>query len=525
MSLALCLLTQPVSAARAGSPETGGSAALTEAHDGHPIVAAGLDGLPAENLAWSAHVARWLADPPGGVAQLPGRSNVALRTMQVMISIWIFVLGACFGSFLNVVIYRLPAGLSLGRPKSRCPRCETPLSARDNLPIVGWLSLKGKCRYCQLPIALRYPTVETICGVLLLVLMFGELLTGAANLPRRHPDHFGVHSGFWLVWFAKWDLSGIYAYHACLTIITLATLLIGFDGHLPQKKLTRFGLGVALLLGTMWPELRPVHGLPWPADWHQYRLGFRWGDLRPGGDAYWTGIVLTGWLDGVLGVAIGWLVGRACQLAIGHGSQSETSMAGAVGATMMLTGGFLGWQGAAMLGIVCVPILVAARLTAVAAPRRFRAVLLLWFPAQVAFLLLWEWLDQNSLMIGIRGWEWTSLIWWQDWLIALSSLFGVCLLISLLPKPDANALAAVSPTDERVTTEQSAIVSDVPSFVSSETPSNDLADTATTNSTEPTELTEPDETYPDGETVEHSPDSPPASHDQIDSTRPRTTES
>ncbi|MCR9202860.1 MAG: prepilin peptidase, partial [Planctomycetaceae bacterium] len=129
--------------------------------------------------------------------------------MQVLIVAWIFILGACFGSFLNVVIYRLPAGMSLGRPKSRCPRCETPLSARDNVPILGWLMLRGKCRYCSLPIAPRYPLVELTCGAILLTLMFGELLNGAANLPVRHPDHFSLHSGFWLAWFAKWDLSGL----------------------------------------------------------------------------------------------------------------------------------------------------------------------------------------------------------------------------------------------------------------------------------------------------------------------------
>ena len=150
---------------------------------------------------------------PIGLPQPP--TNYSMLGMQCLIAVWIFILGSCFGSFLNVVIYRLPAGMSLGKPKSRCPQCETPLAAKDNIPVFGWLLLKGKCRYCRLPIPVRYPLIETTCGLIFLVLLFCELLTGAANLPLRHPDHFHVHPGFWLVWFAKWDLSGLYLYH-CL---------------------------------------------------------------------------------------------------------------------------------------------------------------------------------------------------------------------------------------------------------------------------------------------------------------------
>jgi len=77
-----------------------------------------------------------------------------------------FILGAAVGSFLNVVIYRLPEGLSLIYPPSRCPRCKTQLKAYDNVPILGWLWLKGRCRSCKLPIAARYPIVEFASGCL-----------------------------------------------------------------------------------------------------------------------------------------------------------------------------------------------------------------------------------------------------------------------------------------------------------------------------------------------------------------------
>jgi leader peptidase (prepilin peptidase) / N-methyltransferase len=70
------------------------------------------------------------------------------------------VLGAAFGSFLNVVIYRVPRGESVVRPASRCPSCGTELKAADNVPILSWLLLRGKCRTCRSPISSRYPLIE-----------------------------------------------------------------------------------------------------------------------------------------------------------------------------------------------------------------------------------------------------------------------------------------------------------------------------------------------------------------------------
>jgi leader peptidase (prepilin peptidase) / N-methyltransferase len=70
------------------------------------------------------------------------------------------VLGAIFGSFFNVVAYRLPRRESLSRPRSRCPRCETPIKPYDNVPVLSWLALRGKCRACGTRISARYPLVE-----------------------------------------------------------------------------------------------------------------------------------------------------------------------------------------------------------------------------------------------------------------------------------------------------------------------------------------------------------------------------
>lgn len=90
-----------------------------------------------------------------------------------LINLIIFIFGACVGSFLNVVVYRLPAGLSLIHPPSRCPSCLHPLGKTENVPVFGWLWLKGKCRWCQTPISPRYPLVEAMTGFLF-VLVFNQ---------------------------------------------------------------------------------------------------------------------------------------------------------------------------------------------------------------------------------------------------------------------------------------------------------------------------------------------------------------
>jgi leader peptidase (prepilin peptidase)/N-methyltransferase len=75
------------------------------------------------------------------------------------------VFGAVLGSFLNVVIHRLPRGESLASPGSRCPRCGTPVKPYDNVPVISWLVLRGRCRHCGAPISARYPIVELLTAL------------------------------------------------------------------------------------------------------------------------------------------------------------------------------------------------------------------------------------------------------------------------------------------------------------------------------------------------------------------------
>src|SRR5687767_268876 len=84
-----------------------------------------------------------------------------------LIATFLFAFGACIGSFLNVVVWRLPRGKSLISPPSHCPNCQHRLAWYDNIPVFGWLMLRGRCRYCAVPISARYPIIEFITGSLL----------------------------------------------------------------------------------------------------------------------------------------------------------------------------------------------------------------------------------------------------------------------------------------------------------------------------------------------------------------------
>ena len=83
--------------------------------------------------------------------------------------IFVFIFGAAIGSFLNVVIYRVPNELSIVLPNSKCPNCDTPIKPYDNIPILGWLMLGGKCSNCKQPIAWRYPAVELLTALLFIL--------------------------------------------------------------------------------------------------------------------------------------------------------------------------------------------------------------------------------------------------------------------------------------------------------------------------------------------------------------------
>jgi leader peptidase (prepilin peptidase)/N-methyltransferase len=101
---------------------------------------------------------------------------------ELTFALLVFALGASVGSFLNVVIYRLPHGKSLVRPASHCPACTAPIRLWHNVPVLGWLILRGRCADCDVAISARYPLIEAVVGVLFLALWHG--LVGGPTTPE-----------------------------------------------------------------------------------------------------------------------------------------------------------------------------------------------------------------------------------------------------------------------------------------------------------------------------------------------------
>ncbi len=118
--------------------------------------------------------------------------------------VFIFAFGCCVGSFLNVVVYRLPRDKSLVRPASACPACNKHIRFYDNIPLVSWLLLGAKCRYCKAPISARYFVIELLTGVVftgLFILYFGAgLRAGMGSFP----------GGGWVVYLVHIILLGCF---------------------------------------------------------------------------------------------------------------------------------------------------------------------------------------------------------------------------------------------------------------------------------------------------------------------------
>jgi len=91
---------------------------------------------------------------------------------NLLIYLFIFLIGIAIGSFLNVVIYRVPLGKSIISPPSSCPKCGERIKPYHNIPILSWIILKGKCANCKEPISIRYPFIELITGILAILIFY-----------------------------------------------------------------------------------------------------------------------------------------------------------------------------------------------------------------------------------------------------------------------------------------------------------------------------------------------------------------
>ena len=167
------------------------------------------------------------------------------------------LVGLIVGSYLNVVVHRLPHNESTVLPRSRCPKCGAAIRARDNLPVVSWLLLGGRCRDCQAPISVRYPLIELLTGALFAgaVLRFGVTPTAAAAaafcaalvaLAAIDVEHFLLPD--------RITLPGIAAGLAAQPLLAWGTFPGAIQGAL-------FGAGILLVMAGLWEVLRGVEGM------------------------------------------------------------------------------------------------------------------------------------------------------------------------------------------------------------------------------------------------------------------------
>ncbi len=186
--------------------------------------------------------------------------------LRVFLAVWLFAVGGCVGSFLNVVILRMPAGIGIARSGSRCPVCFHPIRWHDNIPILSWLMLRGRCRDCATGISIRYPLVELLVAVVFLVLGLREGLSSGRNLPLLP----GAASYTLLTGFQVWT---IYAFHVMLLVTLLGAALIERDGHAVPRRLFVPALAVGSLAPICLPWLHPVPAR-WGmvSDWHWLAL-------------------------------------------------------------------------------------------------------------------------------------------------------------------------------------------------------------------------------------------------------------
>lgn len=161
--------------------------------------------------------------------------------------LWLsFAVGAAFGSFFNVVAYRLPRGMSLNHPGSRCPACGRPIRWYDNVPILGWLMLGGRCRDCRAAISPRYPIVESLVAVATGIVCYSTIEPlDAAKVVLYAVD------------------ATLFGFRLLLVYSLVCAALLEFDRNRAPLRLLAVVLCVGIVVPILFPELRgsPAAGI------------------------------------------------------------------------------------------------------------------------------------------------------------------------------------------------------------------------------------------------------------------------
>ena len=221
-----------------------------------------------------------------------------------------FVWGAMLGSFLNVVAHRVPRGESVVHGRSRCPRCGSAVRPRDNVPVLGWLLLGGRCRDCAEPIAVRYPLVEAACGLIVAGIAAADLVWGGV-------DRMLLHGA---------ALPGArFAVHSAVAIAAVAWWLLAAAGTTCPRWLPPLAVAAALVAVAA-PALQPMGVLPdggaWPGDRPRLAAGLAWlaGSVAGVGIGMTAGAPLCGPLA-LIGATLGWQIVTVVAVVMGLGQR------------------------------------------------------------------------------------------------------------------------------------------------------------------------------------------------------------
>jgi leader peptidase (prepilin peptidase)/N-methyltransferase len=215
------------------------------------------------------------------------------------------VFGLLIGSFLNVVAYRVPAQISLMR-ESRCPHCDTSIKPWHNVPVLGWIALRGKCANCKAPISARYPIVEAVTGIAFAVVTWWCLVAYEGLLGMNLPEYLLLPAVDGIVRPAGlWALGLVIVAYLYFAAISIVLTLIDLDTHRLPNSIVLPGYLVSGILFTVAAWLTGEWGLLLGAGVGMvvlYLFYFLLRAARPGGMG--GGDVK---LAGVIGIYLGWL--------------------------------------------------------------------------------------------------------------------------------------------------------------------------------------------------------------------------
>jgi leader peptidase (prepilin peptidase) / N-methyltransferase len=274
--------------------------------------------------------------------------------MLVALLLLLFVFGCMVGSLLNVCIYRVPMEKSLFWPGSRCSNCLQPVRWYDNIPLVSYLVLRGRCRTCGARFSARYFVVELLTGLCFVGLFYLDVVENIQGIPALRLERDLMERLF----FPSWQAWVVFGHHALLVCFLLVASFCDLDYREIPLAVTVPGTTLGLLEAVLWPwpwpslpNAHPVYQLQQAPNWWMlppnqtivpglYPWPF-WGPLpawfAPGGN--WQ----TGLATGLAGLLVGTIMLRVIRFLFTLGLGIEALGLGDAD-LMMMAGSFLGWQ-------------------------------------------------------------------------------------------------------------------------------------------------------------------------------------